>query len=293
MHYGAIRRVKKVKLGGFASGLPFRSRSNLYLPAIGSHFLSFADSLTMSASPTQFNSDEIDHAYPPGIERHYWTQARCRIIESYLRILPQAGGRVFEVGCGRGIVVGALRRSGVDCLGVEPSPAPVPDELRPFVITNVTAQNVSAELRLSVRTLMLLDVIEHVPEPVAFLKEILEAFPKAEFLLISVPARAELWSNFDDFFRHFRRYDRAMLRDTFSQIGGEALRLNYAFHLLYPVMWLLLRLGSRSTRVTAPTGLAALLHALMGWVLYFDSWLIPSAVWGTSLIGLARLRRTP
>ena len=78
------------------------------------------------------------------------------------------------------------------------------------------------EERRGVTTLLVLDVIEHLEDPIAFLREVLSSFPDVSSLIVTVPAREELWSAFDDFYGHHRRYT---LRDIdtpadYEEVGG-------------------------------------------------------------------------
>ena len=245
----------------------------------------------MFTLPTEFDPGELDSAYPPGIEKHFWTVARGKIIAAHLRKLPSQGGRIMEIGCGRGLVVSDLRSRGLDCYGLELAPTPVPEALAPFVSTGTDARDATESVRLAVRTILLLDVIEHLPDPVGFLSGILASYPRAEHLLITVPARQELWSNYDEFYRHHRRYDTQMLGETFRQAHCRPEWIGYAFHLLYPAMRFAKARG-RTTKLKAPTGMAAVLHAVLAQALFLESLILPRGIYGTSVLGLATIERT-
>ena len=79
--------------------------------------------------------------------------------------------------------------------------------------TATDARQLEVAQRNEVRTILLLDVIEHLEDPVAFLAELRSHFPALRHLLLTVPARQELFSNYDEFNGHFRRYDPALLRE--------------------------------------------------------------------------------
>jgi hypothetical protein len=46
--------------------------------------------------------------------------------------------------------------------------------------------------------ILLRDVVEHIEDAGTFLRDLLRAFPNARHVLIAVPARMELWSNYDE-----------------------------------------------------------------------------------------------
>jgi hypothetical protein len=58
-----------------------------------------------------------------------------------------------------------------------------------------------------IRGALLCDVMEDLPEPIAFLDKVRMSLPALERVLLTVPARQELWSNWDQHHGHFRRYD--------------------------------------------------------------------------------------
>jgi len=52
-----------------------------------------------------------------------------------------------------------------------------------------------------------------------------------------VPAFAFLWSDFDKFSGHYRRYTSSELRDKVEHAGFEITRLSYFNTLLFPFVW--------------------------------------------------------
>jgi len=146
---------------------------------------------------TKFSDQQLEETYPKGIGNHFWNHARNRIIASTLfaqGVSPQS--RILEIGCGRGVVVRYLRARGIDCHGVELSKSEVDDDLKGAVRMGWDCFELPVEFRDSVTGLMLLDVIEHLPDPVNFMSRLQTSFRNARFLLVTVPARKELWSNY-------------------------------------------------------------------------------------------------
>jgi hypothetical protein len=75
-----------------------------------------------------------------------------------------------------------------------------------------------------VRGVSLLDVIEHIPDDVAFLRRLVDMTPRGTRYYIAVPAYQWLWNDIDILGGHHRRYDRAMLTALGTQAG---LRVDY------------------------------------------------------------------
>lgn len=233
---------------------------------------------------TQFCADQFSDAYPPGIEQQYWHLARNRILESHLRALP--ANRVLDVGCGRGILVEYLIARGIDAYGVELSPVPVPGRLEGRLFAGMTAESLAESFRASVDTLVLGDVIEHLPDPPGYLKCLLAAFKRADAILITVPARQEVWSNYDEYYGHYRRYDLASLRATIMAIGFTPIELGYLFRFLYPPALLLRSLGMQR-RISLAAPRLPSFHRIIAAAIQAEYRLSPRWIPGTSAICVA------
>ena len=203
---------------------------------------------------TTFNEEKFGLAYPPNIENHYWTLARNCIIERQMKAANIAKSNILEIGCGRGIVVNWLRKKGYKCWGVELAHESPIDSVKEYVFAGQDASKLPSKLRRSFSTILLLDLIEHLPDTVTFLSEIVDSFPNTTHLIIIVPARKELWSNYDEYYQHFRRYDMEMLQNTIEAINNcSILDLRYFFHLLYLLSRLTLSLfQKRPVEIKAP-----------------------------------------
>jgi SAM-dependent methyltransferase len=232
--------------------------------------------------PSPYVEQQYSENYPAGVEHTYWHLARNAIVAENLRLL---GARcVLDVGCGRGILVEFLNEQGFECYGVDPGAAPVAEQLRGKLFIGVTAQQLDLETREKIDTLVLGDVIEHIEDPQVFLLDLQRSFPRVRGFLIMVPARQELWSNYDQHYGHYRRYDLDSLRDTARAAGLNVEHVSYFFKLLYPMMWGILKLrGRRSTQLRGPSG-GTTLHRFMAAVLRADYHWLPSGMYGTSAI---------
>lgn len=81
---------------------------------------------------------------------------------------------------------------------------------------------------------LMMDVLEHVPDDVALLKEYTNSMPKGGHVLITVPAFQFLWSGHDVFLEHYRRYTAKMVEDMVNKAGMEVVKTRYFFGLLFP-----------------------------------------------------------
>ena len=242
------------------------------------------DSATVDdAVGTEFTDSDYDEGYPAGYEFHYWVRARSRIVAHRVSMLCQKGETLLDIGAGRGHYVRVLRAGGFDAYGCDLGDPRVHDDVRAFVFTKTDFVDLDADLRRRVTAVLLLDVIEHIERPDRFIASILAALPSVRWIVVTVPARQELWSNYDEHYRHYLRYDIAGLRRVAQASRLAIAYWSYFFHALYVPAWILKRLGrNRFTAFPAPK--FHRLHDLVGRLFWLESRLLPKAVFGTSLI---------
>src|SRR5215210_3389619 len=73
----------------------------------------------------------------------------------------------------------------------------------------------------------LMDVLEHLDDDAAALREIIRLTRPGGLLVLTVPALRWLWSDWDVGLHHRRRYHRADLLDLVRRPGVEVLRCSY------------------------------------------------------------------
>lgn len=251
--------------------------------------------MTLQAVHTAYDSTQFADNFPPGIERHFWFQARNQIVAHALRdavrgrLLPP-GPQILEVGCGTGIVVADLRKLGLKVTGVEVGRPVTLPSARDFIVAGLLAHDLPASTRDNVDALLFLDVIEHVPDDVALLRDTVAAFPKCCYVLITVPARPEVWSRHDTHYGHYRRYTRSSLRSSLQAAGLESLNVRYMFQGLYAAAGLM-KLVRRDRDPVMQAPRQPKLHDLLAAGLRLEHAILGgSALPGLSLLAAARVR---
>lgn len=175
-------------------------------------------------------------------ETHYWHLHRRRVIlEAVAGRLPAAGS-LLDLGCGIGTVALFLNRHGVttDCSDLFDEALTVArrrfrDDQRVdeqavrFFRHDLTRD--APPPRRGYAGVLLLDVIEHLPDDVAALRRAAEFLAPGEgsFLVVTVPAFPCLWSPWDEIERHRRRYTRASLVRAIGRAGFAPRRLSHFF----------------------------------------------------------------
>ncbi len=250
--------------------------------------------MTSPAAPgSAFTEQDFHDIYPPGIEYHYWNHARNQIVHATVTAVigrqPDKLARVLDIGCGTGIVTGYLRDAGIDCWGCDLGTAP-PFNLQtaPFLMPGQDAQDLPETFRRTVGVVLLLDVLEHLESPAALLSALMRAFPALHTIVVTVPARRDLWSNYDVRNRHYRRYEPDTLSELASAGAWRLLEWRYLFHVLYPAARVLLALRqSRAEVLHAPGSRAArLLHRLVASFFRLESRVLPRQLPGSSLLAV-------
>ena len=162
------------------------------------------------------------------VVRHPWEQARLSLVDQLIRrhVDLRAGDVVFDIGCGDTFVAEELARRYPD-VQFNAVDSNFTDQLIETLRTRLTVPNVSLFATLEsvsvpkpAALVLLMDVIEHVPDDVAFLGDIANrSFVGAETrLLITVPSFQSLFSSHDRFLGHYRRYSGRTLRRLFKNV---------------------------------------------------------------------------
>jgi 2-polyprenyl-3-methyl-5-hydroxy-6-metoxy-1,4-benzoquinol methylase len=180
--------------------------------------------------------EDYAQAYQYLYQRHWWWRARERLILDTLRAKqPAAGwGKILDVGCGNGLFFDELLRFGT-VEGVELSSALVSDDGPHRSRIHIGNFDRSLNLSGGHSLILMLDVLEHLTDPVSALRYALELLAADGKLLITVPAFNSLWTNHDIINNHVTRYTRASFRQMAHGAGLQIENSRYFFHWLYPV----------------------------------------------------------
>jgi len=145
--------------------------------------------------------------------------------------------RILDVGCGTGATMGFLERYG-EVTGVDVSPQAVKYSQGQGRTQLCLADGAHLPfVEGSFDLVTALDLLEHLEQETVGLREMWRVLKNGGHLLAVVPAFAFLWSDFDRFSGHYRRYDRSELRERIESAGFEVTRLSYFNTLLFPFVW--------------------------------------------------------
>jgi hypothetical protein len=242
-------------------------------------------------SSTAFNLEEYNLAYPDGVENNYWTITRLHVLYKTLSAYSDVKN-IIEIGCGKGIVVNNLRLRGLTIEGCELADVPSIDAVKQFVHPGTDANKMPEDFRKKFDTMLLLDVIEHIENEKEFLTNLLVNYPNVKRVVITVPSRQEIWSNYDEFYGHFRRYSIKSLKDVLHSCNLQTNSIHYFFHSLYLPGLLQKKLNiKREIKIASPKGISIAIHKLLALFFKLDANVVPGSVYGTSIIAVAERKR--
>ena len=177
------------------------------------------------------------HTYPLMYEvegSHWWFVGRRLILESFLKQIihnPKSkiqNPKILDVGCGTGANLEMLSKFG------EASGVDVAEDALEFCrkrglerVKHGLAENLPYEDE-SFDLVTALDVVEHLDDDVAGLKEMRRVLKKDGRALIFVPAFMFLWGVQDDVSNHRIRYTKKQIIERLEKAGFEIERATYA-----------------------------------------------------------------
>jgi len=168
------------------------------------------------------------------VRRHPWERARARFFCGVVRqhAPPGRSLRVLDIGAGDGFVGAALQRvlpegSDVTCY----DPHYTAEHLTRFSAACGAVRFTAARPSERFDVVLLLDVIEHVPDDVGLLRDVAEGLLVPDgVVVVSVPAHMQLYSRHDVVLGHFRRYEASGLRSALVRAGLQPCVLAGLFH---------------------------------------------------------------
>jgi SAM-dependent methyltransferase len=173
----------------------------------------------------------MDRAYYDKYEQlekeHWWFKVRAKILEDTVRktfTIPNSNLRILNVGASTGGTSEWLEKFGeVTSLEIDKECFVILREKFGDKAVNGSVLNIPFSPN-SFDLVCAFDVIEHVENDMAAMKELARVVKKEGKIIISVPAYQALWSNHDVINHHFRRY----VKHTFYSIVPENFKIDYS-----------------------------------------------------------------
>jgi SAM-dependent methyltransferase len=169
---------------------------------------------------------------------HWWDRVRRKIAvdlaKEYLKENKINSAKILDVGCGTGAFAKEFKNLG-EYYGIDISPKAV-DFCKKRGIKNVK-EGSATDLNYSESEfdiVLALDVLEHLKNDQAAIREIRRVLKPGGIAIIFVPAFSFLWSSSDITSQHFRRYTLKDLKLKSKEEGFKIIRSSYFNTFLFP-----------------------------------------------------------
>lgn len=163
----------------------------------------------------------------------------------FLRDRPRPGGALLDVGCGTGYFLAAARLAGYRVSGLDLSRPQLELARRLFGLTDLYATTLAEYARSraagSLDVVTAFQVMEHVADPIAFIRDACKLLAPGGYLAVGVP-NWHVWRIFREWLdhppHHLTRWSRTSLKKALALGGFEVVRLRehrsaYSFFLRY------------------------------------------------------------
>jgi 2-polyprenyl-3-methyl-5-hydroxy-6-metoxy-1,4-benzoquinol methylase len=231
---------------------------------------------------------EFSQQYRRLYEQHWWFRVREELILKFLRRKQPPGGwgNILDVGCGDGLFFRELMKLGdVDGIELAGEIVSADNPYRQRIHIGAFDHTFQPEKRYSL--ILMLDVLEHLPDPVAALRKALSLLRPGGSLLITVPAFRALWTSHDTLNDHFTRYTKSSFRQVAAQAGMALSESRYLFYWLF---WAKLAVRAKEfvlgSKPATPGVPPSLLNRLLLWVSRMEEVILgrTPVPWGSSLL---------
>jgi SAM-dependent methyltransferase len=224
-----------------------------------------------------------EHTYPIMFrieQSHWWYTGRRKILANFVadicRRVTDRRPRILDVGCGTGANLLMLSEYG-DAEGVDISKDALAfcrerglDKVKLGAGEELPYEDGTFDLVTA------LDVVEHMDDDLAGLREMRRVLRPGGRVLLFVPAFMFLWGLQDDVSNHRRRYRLSELRRVLEEAGFEIERSTYA-NITFFVPILLVRQLMRVTGIKAESENninVSAFNGLLGGLLGAESWIL-------------------
>ncbi len=168
-------------------------------------------------------------------KNHWWFVGRRAVVFDVLKRVGKKG-KLLDIGLGTGYNAKLFQTLGFEVDGLDPALeaiafaktiAPGVSVIQaPFPSTQVTENTYDV--------VAMLDVLEHLEDDVAALKDVQRVLTSGGVALLTVPAFQFLWTKHDVRAHHFRRYTRSHLKRVIHEAGLDVEFVSYYNFFLFP-----------------------------------------------------------
>ena len=167
---------------------------------------------------------------------HWWWRAREEFLLNEIRRLELPNQpQVLDIGCNDGLFFDRLAEFGGSFEGLESDASLVSSATCGRYKIHIGTFDESYQPSKQFDFVLMLDVIEHLPDPQAALTQAVRLLNTTGRIIVTVPAFNCLWTTHDDMNHHYTRYTRRTFRQLATAASMRINQSSYFFHWLAPL----------------------------------------------------------
>lgn len=222
---------------------------------------------------------------------HFWYRARRKLVDLILRKYGIKKMLILEIGCGAGSQLETLSKNGNKVVGSDINIKALGEaKKRGFEVFYQDIEK-DIESNLQYDVVCAFDVLEHIKNDEAVLKNIYKLLKKDGFFIFTVPAFQSLFSSHDIYMNHRRRYSRKELKHKLLNNNFKPLDLYYWNSILFPLISLKRLLSKKSRPKSDAVRLPKILNLFLFGILMAEVQLIRINIripFGLSIVGIGK-----
>lgn len=182
---------------------------------------------------------------------------RSLILEELKNLNPKQKYKLLDFGCGTGILQLEISKKypNIDCFGIDTSKLAIEfcqqrglEKVQLCSDRKIPFKNHTFDIVTS------LDVLEHIKDDIASLKEIKRVLKKSGLGIFLVPQYKQFWSDRDKKLKHFRRYQSKELEKKCQNLGFKIKDARNVDFLLAMIMAVMIRFAKKDSNKVAQLG---------------------------------------
>lgn len=188
--------------------------------------------------------DRLYEDLDESLEGEFRHIALCKLLKKNIK-----GQKVLDVGCGSGIILKYLIKSGYKAVGTDSSKSQCFLAKGRLKSSNLPINGVyNLPLEKTIKwgnkfdTIICLDVLEHIKNDSQAIKYLVKLAKPGGRIIIAVPALPALWSKRDIAYGHYRRYTKESLTKLVTSVPLTNVKLRYWNFIGLPLAWIIFKL---------------------------------------------------
>jgi len=171
---------------------------------------------------------------------HWWFVVRRKLLKTILCSLNlQRESLTMDIGCGVGSNLSLLKAIGLKAMGCDRSFDNLLLAKNKFFLPFINGDLENLPIRSSsVELVVATDVLEHLQDDIAGVRELCRILRRNGYLIVTVPAFQFLWGTQDIVTGHKKRYSKRDISNVLKQNGFRIMRSSYFnFFLFFPILF--------------------------------------------------------